>query len=194
MTKLAKLGAVSKLAGLKGDGNKGNQDVVVVYVKDDHKKHGHHHSGGNRWDSSEEDHHYVYRKPVRKVRPVKWESYEDSDEYVRPIHVKRPSYSHSRKPVRVVKPVYVTGWDHDDNDSKDKWGNWGNWGNWFNKGGNGGNKWNHGDDSDETQTIVIKKKGGHGGHSSGGHSSGGHRWEDNDSDEYTHGGKWSKYD
>lgn len=180
MTKLAKLGAVSKLAGLKGDGNKGGKDVVVVYVKDD-KKHGH--RGGNRWDSSEEDHRYVYRKPVRKVRPVKWESYEDSDEYVRPIHVKRPSYSH--KPVRVVKPVYVTGWDSDEHDSKDKWGNWGNWGNWFNKGGNGGSKWNHGD-SDETQTIVIKKKGN-------GHR-GGNRWEDSDSDEHGHGGKWSKYD
>ena len=171
LTKLAKLAILKKKAGAASSGGyEDDKEFIVVYVKDDKRKNNNnHHHGGNKWGSNEdswEDNHN--RHPIKKVRPVRWESYEDSSshEYVRPV---KYGHGHGTKTQKVqVHTVHTSS-------HGDKGSSWGNWlsekfGNKFHKDSN---NWHRDDDSTE---IIIKKKNNRGGHGS-------------------HGGdKWSKYD
>lgn len=170
LTKLAKLAILKKKAGAASSGGyEDDKEFIVVYVKDDKRKNNNNHHGGNKWGSNEdswEDNHN--RHPIKKVRPVRWESYEDSSshEYVRPV---KYGHGHGTKTQKVqVHTVHTSS-------HGDKGSSWGNWlsekfGNKFHKDSN---NWHRDDDSTE---IIIKKKNNRGGHGS-------------------HGGdKWSKYD
>lgn len=186
-------GKLDKLAALKGDNKKDDdKEIIVVYVKDDKKKgNKNKHNNNDRWEVSEEE--YVSHRPI-KHRPVKYESYEDSSEYeyVRPIKVKKTKTQ--TKPIKVVKPVYVTASSYEtsheshsssNNNNKGKWDlSWitDKLANKFNKGGK--------HEESEEITYVIKKSG----NKKGGHK-GGNKWEVKDSYEeesYEHGSKPNK--
>ena len=173
------LDSLKEKISLGGDKFGQDKEIIVVYVKDDNTNSN---KNKNKWSSSVEytgdyDSALTYKKPVRKIRPVKWESYEDEDdyEYVRPIKTTKTK----------VKPVYVSGTTTTTTTSNlgDKFGS-SSWSNWLSE--KLASKFHKGTSSNDDEEIIVIKKPSGGSSSS---SSSGNKW-----DKLSQWNKWGKFE